>query len=480
MPRHLLPVLLIAPALLAPALAQQPAPASPPPPAAAEQPAYQAAPYQRILEEPDTGKLSLQMAVREFRPRRAGEPTVYLAGAVHIGRDDFYKSLQQFLDAQDVVLFEGVKPPGAGDPAMDEGAPQDDAAKAKATERRIRFIAMAVERFRAKNGRLPTDFDDLIQNSGERIGSLLKGATADAWGRPLTYTVLPAEDPKPTETVDGQPVPAEAAKRKRSPGYDIISPGADGAPDAGRASDDLRFSDQKPLSKAEAGDRSEGIQQQLANALGLVFQLTAMNHDRPNWRNSDLAVDQVQARLDRAGANADQLFSMLDGSSLFSRFGSFLLAIMSQSDQQKALLRVMMIEMIGRADQLLGGGAGGMGGAANMGKMMGVLLEDRNAVVIADLRKLLASEHPPKTVAIIYGAGHLPTMEKRLVQELAYTPAGDTWRTAIDVDPGTAGVSRQEIAQMRTMISRMLERQLGAPEKKKPAPADPEPVSPPS
>ena len=84
--------------------------------------------------------------------------------------------------------------------------------------------------------------------------------------------------------------------------------------------------------------------------------------------------------------------------------------------------------------------------------------------------------------AIIYGAGHLPTMEKRIVQELGYAPAGDTWRTAMDVDPSSAGITRDEIRQMRTMIGQMLDRQLGAPAKKKPAPATPavEPVTPPS
>jgi hypothetical protein len=470
MPRHSLRAAFVLPFLLAPALAQQPAPHAPAPKPAAAEPAYQAAPYQRIVESPDTGKISLQMAVREFAPPRDGMPRVYLAGAVHVGREDFYKDLQAFLDAQEVVLFEGVKPPGAGDPAMDDAPAQTDAEKAKATERRIRFVAMAVERFRAKNGRLPASFDDLVQGSGERIGALLKGATSDAWGRPLAYAPLPAEEPEPGEAATGKPEPAHAAHPAHAPGphstgYDITSAGPDGVAGA-PGSDDLRFSDQKPLSRPETGDRSEGIQQKLADALGLVFQLNAMNHDRPNWRNSDLAVDQVQARLDKAGANADQLFSMLDGSSLFSRIGSLALTVMSQTDEQKAMLRVMMIELIGRADQLMQAGGGGFGmGGANAGKMMSVLLEDRNAVVLADLKKLVQSEQPPATVGIIYGAGHLPTMERHIVQDLGYTPAGDTWRTAIDVDPAAAGIAPAELKQMRAMMARMFDRRLNSPRK---------------
>ena len=40
----------------------------------------------------------------------------------------------------------------------------------------------------------------------------------------------------------------------------------------------------------------------MAEAFGLVFQLDAMNHDGPAWRNSDMSIDQVQRRLDQAGA----------------------------------------------------------------------------------------------------------------------------------------------------------------------------------
>jgi hypothetical protein len=427
-----------------------------PQPAAAPAEPFTAAPYQKVVED-ESGGVSLQLAVRRFTAGREGLPEVFLAGAVHIGRPEFYRSLQEFLDAQDVVLFEGVKPPGAGDPDMDEHAPGDDRARSRATERRIRFLAMAVERFRARNQRLPESWDDLTQGSGERIGSLLAGATVDAWGRPLVYVrPEPAADQPPEEDAPR----AQAGDQSSRRAFDILSPGPDGQTGDEHSADDLRFSQQKPLSRPETGDRSEGLQQKLADALGLAFQLTAMDHDRPNWRNSDLAVDQVQARLERAGANADELFKMLDGSSIMARFAGMFLGMMSQNPRMQAMLRIAMIETIGQADRLLASGAG-PGGAA-MARTMGVLLEDRNAVVLSDLRKLLESPDPPRTVGIIYGAGHLPTMEQRLVQELGYTPAGDTWRSAMEVRPGDGGITAAEIHQMRQTFSRMLDRQLKA------------------
>jgi hypothetical protein len=127
-----------------------------------------------VLEERDGQVLNLQMAVREFAPPSPGKPRVYLAAAVHIGNDAFYKDLQKFLDAQDVVLFEGVKPPGAG-AAEHETGTQSDSAKAETTGRKVRFLAMAVERFRKKNGRLPESLKELGAKKGDRIRTFKYG-----------------------------------------------------------------------------------------------------------------------------------------------------------------------------------------------------------------------------------------------------------------------------------------------------------------
>jgi general secretion pathway protein G len=385
------------------------------------------------VEEDDGAVVKLEMAVREFAPPDTGKPRVFLAGAVHIGEKGFYRGLQRFLDGQDVVLFEGVKPPGAGAAEQDVGGGTDEE-RVAATKRRVRFIAMAVERYRdGHEGKLPPSLRELGEGSEERIAWLLKSSLVDSWGHNFVYS---------TKEADG------------SASFDVASLGADGKDGGEGVAADIRFSDQKPLSRPEKGDRSEGLQSKLASSMGLVFQLDAMDHNKGNWRNSDLSVDQVQARLERAGVNADGLFGMLDGSSMFSRFGGFLLGIMGSTPDGKAMLRVMIIEMIGHADQLLDRMPGGMG------KVMGVLLEDRNAVVVSDLKKVIQGEPGVKTVGIIYGAGHLPSMERRLVEELGYKPVGDTWRPAITVDAKAAGVSGAQLKATRQMISRMVEAQL--------------------
>ncbi len=64
-------------------------------------------PYTRI-ERPDSNTLQLQIAVRKFLPAHRREPAVWLVGACHVGEPGYYQSLQDQLDAQTLVLYEGV------------------------------------------------------------------------------------------------------------------------------------------------------------------------------------------------------------------------------------------------------------------------------------------------------------------------------------------------------------------------------------
>lgn len=60
------------------------------------------------VHRPDAGTVQLQIAVRKFLPARGHGPVIWLAGASHIGEANYYASLQTHLDAQTIVLYEGV------------------------------------------------------------------------------------------------------------------------------------------------------------------------------------------------------------------------------------------------------------------------------------------------------------------------------------------------------------------------------------
>lgn len=126
------------------------------------------------------------------------------------------------------------------------------------------------------------------------------------------------------------------------------------------------------------------------------------------------------------------------------------------------MLRLMLIETLANADEMMDL-AGGMGGEdGGMGRMMDVLINQRNEVVLTDIRNAIrdakAAEVPVEDIAIFYGAGHLLEMERSLV-EMGFRPTGTQWLDAIGVSPESTGMSKAQLTQMRAMMSRMIESQ---------------------
>jgi hypothetical protein len=54
------------------------------------------------------GRLALQTRTVAYRPANGSGPTVLLVGVAHLGTPEYYAALQKRLDAETVVLFEGV------------------------------------------------------------------------------------------------------------------------------------------------------------------------------------------------------------------------------------------------------------------------------------------------------------------------------------------------------------------------------------
>jgi hypothetical protein len=406
------------------------------PPAAAAA----AQPFVRVVDAPD-GTIELQVAIRTLNPPVAeGEeepgPVVYLAGAVHIADQPFYDELQEFLDSRDVVLFEGVKPPGTG---RELGA-ADDAKRATQTEHRLRFLATAAVIFKSEHKALPSSMEELATGVDRRLGGLVAGATADAWGNPIELV-------------------AEAGVEEGDARVDFVSRGADGRPGGDGPDADLRFSDQDPLSAEELGD-DEGIQTQLASALGLVFQKDGMDWAKPNWRNSDLSVDEIMDRLDAVGADGSQLFGILQGGTFSAKLAGFVLKLIGLSPTSQTIGKLMIAEMLGQAEELLMAAPG-------MDKMMEVIIRDRNAVVVDDLRRVIREEPEVRTVGIIYGAGHLIDLEERIVSELGYTAGEDRWLPAITVDIAKAGMTPAQVQFMRDTVRKSIRQQIDAAKKVK-------------
>ncbi len=390
------------------------------------------APYLRVVDDQTAKVVRLEVAARRFDHANEGWPEIRMAGAVHIGDAHFYEALQNLMDAQDVVLFESVKPSGMGEIPADA----TDEHRARITERRVRLLGMFIERQARQSGDLPASIAEVETSMDERFAKILAGASEDAWDRPITYTT----------NEDGDR-------------FTLTSNGADGQPGGEGADADIVVETPRP-SPGEEKEGSGGIQKQLASSLGLVFQPEAMNEGGPNWRNSDMSVDQVQERMDAAGVDAAPLFNMLSGESFAAKFAGLMLKLVTASETSRAMTKLMMVEMLGSADQLLEAGAGGMG-VGNAAGFMKVLIDDRNAVVMADLERIVRTEPDVRTVGILYGAGHLADMESRLV-DLGYTPVEDEWFPAITVDLAGSNLSIEQADAMRRMMRTSIERQLKA------------------
>ncbi|MDP1660906.1 MAG: hypothetical protein Q8L55_03235 [Phycisphaerales bacterium] len=411
------------------AVASQPPAAAPA--AAAEAPAHTPG-YTRVVDK-DDGSLTLEIAAKSFVPAGGKPgPTIHLVGAVHIADKPFYTELQSMLDAADLVLFEGVKPPGAG--AFD--ATLDEEGKIKATTSRLKFLLSVVEEDRSRSGKLPGSLQQAVDDAGKRWKTMIASSLTDAWGHQIIYTVAELE--------------------KGGQRAVVTSVGPNGQDDDGKG-DDVRIEGKAAAKKGASKD--PGLQAKMADALGLTFQLDAMDSSKPNWRSSDMSVDQMQAAFEAAGVEGNQLFSMLEGSSLTGKLVNMGLGLVKSIPGLADTLKLTMVELLGSPDALAAG-------PANMKKMMDVILKDRNDVVLKDLRAVIDTEQPArKEVSIFYGAGHLADMEEKLKKDFGYTFAGEQWLPAITVDPKAAGMTPAQSKKMRETMRKQIESQAAAAEK---------------
>jgi hypothetical protein len=78
------------------------------------------APYIRVAN-PDEDTSSLQIAARRLDPPKRRGAMVWLVAVSHIGEPRYYEEIQQLLDAQELVLFEGVG--GVPEPTVESTNP---------------------------------------------------------------------------------------------------------------------------------------------------------------------------------------------------------------------------------------------------------------------------------------------------------------------------------------------------------------------
>jgi len=387
--------------------------------------------FLRVDESDDRNEIALQIAERTYVPEDGTHPRIGLVGVAHIADASYYRAIEAAMAQYDIVLYESVMPAGTG------GAGGNTRAERIAsTEAAMRFLAGVAHGQKAQSGAFPTDAEALRLWSATvdpRMAQFVASASIDAWQRPIEY--------RQTNTADGH-------------GFALISHGADGVP--GGAGDDadliITHADDVP----SLGDGAEGnLQLELAQAIDLAYQLDAIDYGQPNWRCSDMSMDQVDRALAERGLEFAVVGDMLSGSSLPAKLVSMMLRMIRTFDSLMDgaiadTFKVVLIEMLGD-ESLVDASLGQLGdGFAE------VIIDERNQVVIDDVVAIIADQPEVSSIGILYGAGHMRDLEARLIEQLSYEPADDQWLDAIRVNLDNSAVSRRDIAQIRLMMRRAM------------------------
>lgn len=378
--------------------------------------------FMRVTEAEDISRLDV--AIRHYKPADGRGPTIALVSAVHIGDLDYYRQLQTFMDDCDLVLYEGVKPAD-----YDGGKPGTDEAHKARTQRRMEQLALALHRHQRFHRQFPESLDALHQNIARNnpiLAEKISISKRDAWDNPIQYS-------------------------RADNSFTLTSRGADGQPGGDGLDADIILD---AAGTIELVDESAGIQKDMAQALGLAFQLEAIIYDRPHYRNSDMSMEQLQQRIGAGGGDPQELLGALDGSNAMASIAQVALGLIQANPQMQAMFKLLMLDLLPMAEEGL---LQSQAVPPQMRQMMKVLLDERNVVVMDDIKTVLAKDDPPASIAVFYGAGHMQDLHQQIVEDLGYVAADVQWVPAIHVDIGATGMDRQQLNMMRNLIRQQLQ-----------------------
>ncbi|HYR59097.1 MAG TPA: hypothetical protein VEO95_10720 [Chthoniobacteraceae bacterium] len=204
-----------------------------------------------------------------------------------------------------------------------------------------------------------------------------------------------------------------------------------------------------------------GIQGTLADALGLKFQLDAIDYRRASFINSDLRAPELEHEVKQRGADSgsasdetfNQLVDALQGTGMMGGALTQMIGFLGSSPQMREMTKLMLIEVLGQAGELIDA-------ARNLSPdvkdLFDVILTQRNAVVIRDLRAQLARLKPGQSVAVFYGAAHMDEIAQRLRDELHYAPVKTEWDTAFSASSAQSGIDAAQVRMMLDLLRTQL------------------------
>lgn len=172
------------------------------------------------------------------------------------------------------------------------------------------------------------------------------------------------------------------------------------------------------------------FQNGMKDMLGLEYQLKGIDYTRKNMVHADMSPDEFAKSMKQRGESAMTMFGRMMGYAMARQSQSsdavsssqLLLALF---DKNRALaMKRIMAKQFSENDGAL---------AALEGQNGSTLIAGRNEVALQTLKKQVALGK--RKLAIFYGAGHMPDMQKRLRDDFGLEPADTRWLIAWDLKP---------------------------------------------
>ncbi len=379
----------------------------------------------------------LKIAIREFE-NKENKTKIFLTAVSHLGDKSYYEKIQKHLEEQDLVLFEGAGSPGFTNKILKN----DDDSKIQLTAETIDFIRTILLKYSEAEEKLTDSMDVLIKyftTKNGRYGKWLEKAVKDQWGNEIKIKL------------DGDK-------------FEIISLGADNKEGGKGLNTDLSDTGEIGLTPEAPG---YSLQSEMATSLGLEFQLHAINYNNQKFVNSDLSSEEMRKVLkgeslngmkntmdkvtrEKLAEDMDNLISLMKTDSMSGMIAKLVINFMGYSSKARAMIKLVLIEMMDKTK----GDAGLMAGKNKRIKnMFKLLIHYRNAVVMKDLKKNLEKENPPSSISIFYGAGHMAEIEKDLVNNFNYKAVNTEWLRVFSVKKADTGLSEYHLKILNESIN---------------------------
>ncbi|MGC8742331.1 MAG: hypothetical protein ACP5T0_00435 [Verrucomicrobiia bacterium] len=184
------------------------------------------------------------------------------------------------------------------------------------------------------------------------------------------------------------------------------------------------------------------FQEKIADTLGLVFQLDAIDYSKPNFKNCDMSFNQLQ-RIFTEKKTAEKIISteavkewekvkdLYTGDSFAVQLMEIALKVIGSSPKIRAMMKMVFIETLGKVDGDLSQWSGLPEGVK---ELFQILIRERNKVIIEQLKKELLKKKGHRKISLFYGAAHCPDLENQIVKNLNYRPLDQIWFSAMSVD----------------------------------------------